>query len=44
MTNKADEKVIETDQIELSADGKTLTITKHIPGHDKPIVMVFDRK
>jgi hypothetical protein len=44
MTNKADGKVIETDQIGLSADRKTLTITKHIPGHDKPIVMVFDRK
>jgi len=44
MTNKADGKVIETDQIGLSADRKTLTITKHIPGHDKPIVMVFKRK
>jgi hypothetical protein len=44
MTNKADGKVIETDQIGLSADRKTLTITKHIPGHDKPIVMVFERK
>jgi hypothetical protein len=44
MTNKANGKVIETDQIGLSADRKTLTITKHIPGHDKPIVMVFERK
>jgi len=44
MTDKADGKVIETDQIGLSADRKTLTITKHIPGHDKPIVMVFERK
>jgi hypothetical protein len=44
MTNKADGKVIETDDIGLSADRKTLTITKHIPGHDKPIVMVFERK
>ena len=44
MTNKADGKVIETDEIGLSADLKTLTITKHIPGHDKPIVMVFERK
>jgi hypothetical protein len=44
MTHKADGKVIETDQIGLSADRKTLTITKHIPGHDKPIVMVFGRK
>ena len=44
MTNKANGKVIETDQIGLSADRKTLTIRKHIPGHDKPIVMVFERK
>jgi hypothetical protein len=43
-TVKADGKVIETDEIGLSADQKTLTITKHIPGHDKLIVMVFERK
>ncbi len=43
-TVKASGKVIETDEIGLSADQKTLTITKHIPGHDKPIVMVFERE
>lgn len=43
-TAKLNGKVIETDEIGLSPDGKTLTITKHIPGHEKPIVMVFDRK
>ena len=43
-TVKANGKVIETDELGLSADRKTLTITKHIPGHDKPIVMVFERK
>ena len=43
-TVKSNGKVIETDEIGLSADQKTLTITKHIPGHDKPIVMVFERK
>jgi hypothetical protein len=43
-TVKLNGKVIETDEIGLSADRKTLTITKHIPGHDKPIVMVFERK
>ena len=43
-TVKANGKVLETDEIGLSADRKTLTITKHIPGHDKPIVMVFERK
>lgn len=36
--------MIETDEIGLSGDQKSLTITKHIPGHDKPIVMVFERK
>lgn len=44
MTIKAHGKVIETDEIGLSADQKNLTFTKHIPGHDKPIVMVFERK
>jgi hypothetical protein len=44
MTAKANGKVIETDEIALSPDRRTLTITKHIPGHDKPIVMVFERK
>ncbi|KAA6465250.1 hypothetical protein DYQ86_04715 [Acidobacteria bacterium AB60] len=43
-TIKANRKVIETDEIGLSADQKTLTITKHIPRHAKPIVMVFVRK
>lgn len=43
-TVKANGKVIETDDIGLSADLKTLTITKHIPGHDKLILMVFERK
>jgi hypothetical protein len=44
VTNKANGKVMETDEIGLSADLKTLTITKHIPARDKPIVMVFERK
>ena len=43
-TVKANGKVIETDDIGLSADLKTLTITKHIPGHDKLILMVFEQK
>jgi hypothetical protein len=44
MTNRADGKVIETEEIGLSSDHKTLTITRHITGHDKAIVMVFDRQ
>jgi hypothetical protein len=44
MTDKADGKVTDTEEIELSADLKTLTITMHIAGRDKPNVMVFERK
>ena len=44
ITGKANGKVTDTEDIELSADLKTLTITKHIPGRDKPNVMVFERK
>jgi hypothetical protein len=44
ITDKADGKVTETEEIELSADLKTLTITVHIAGRDKPNVMVFERK
>jgi hypothetical protein len=44
ITDKADGKVTDTEDIGLSADLKTLTITVHFPGRDKPIVMVFERK
>lgn len=44
MTDKAGGKVRATEQIELSADLKTLTITAHIVGRDKPNVMVFERQ
>jgi hypothetical protein len=44
LTDKAGGKVRATEQIELSSDLKTLTITVHIPGRDKPNVMVFDRE
>jgi hypothetical protein len=43
-TVKSNGKVIESDEIGISADRKILTITKHIPGHDRPVVMVFERK
>jgi hypothetical protein len=36
--------VTDTEEIGLSADLKTLTITVHVPGRDKPNVMVFERK
>jgi hypothetical protein len=44
VTNKRDGKTIATEQIELSPDLKTLTMTVHQPGNDKPNVLVFDRK
>ncbi len=44
ITDKAGGKVTDTEEIELSADLKTLTITVHIAGRDKPNVMVFERK
>jgi hypothetical protein len=44
MTDKSDGKVRDTEEIGLSADLKTLTITVHFPGREKPNVMVFERK
>jgi hypothetical protein len=44
ITDKAGGKVTDTEEIELSADLKTLTITAHIAGRDKSDVMVFERK
>jgi hypothetical protein len=44
MTDKRGGKVIDTRQIKVSPDGKTLTMTVHAPGREKPNVMVFDRE
>ena len=44
ITDKTDGKVTDTEDIGLSDDLKTLTITVHVPGRDKPIVMVFERR
>jgi hypothetical protein len=43
ITDKANGKVTDTQTIGLSADRKTLTLTTHVPGSDKPTVMVFER-
>lgn len=43
-TDKASGKVTDTEEIGLSDDLKTLTITVHVAGRDKPNVMVFERK
>ena len=44
MTDKINGKVRDTQQVELSPDGKTLTMTVSIPGRSKPNIMVFDRE
>ncbi len=44
ITDKAEGKVTGTEEIGLSGDLKTLTITMHFADRDKPNVMVFDRK
>jgi hypothetical protein len=44
MTDKMNGKLFDTQQIELSPDHQTLTITTSIPGQSKPNVMVFDRE
>jgi hypothetical protein len=44
ITDKADGKVRDTEELKLSADRKTLTMTVHFTGREKPNVMVFERK
>jgi hypothetical protein len=44
LTDKIDGKVLDTQQVEVSPDGKTLTITTRIPGQAKPKIQVFDRQ
>ena len=44
ITDKARGKVTDTEEVALSADLKTLTMTVHVAGSEKPLVMVFDRK
>jgi len=44
MTDKINGKVLDTRQIELSSDVKTLTMTVHIVGRSEPNILVFDRQ
>ena len=44
MTDKMNGKLFDTVKIELSPDGKTLTMTTTIPGRTKPNIQVFDRE
>jgi hypothetical protein len=44
MTDKQGGKIVDTQEIKISPDGKRLTMTVHATGRDKPNVMVFDRE
>lgn len=44
LTGKLNGKVGRTRDINLSSDGKTLTITVHTPGQRAPNILVFDRQ
>jgi hypothetical protein len=44
ITDKHDGKVTDTEEIALSTDLKTLSITVHIAGRDRPNVLMFERK
>jgi hypothetical protein len=44
MKDKAGEKVMDTQEITLSADGKVLTMTMNAPGRSESDVLVFDRE
>lgn len=44
LTDKIKGKVVGSEQIELSSDLKTLTITMHPPGRSEPNILVFERQ
>jgi hypothetical protein len=44
MTDKTGGNVIDTWEIRISPDGKTLTLTIHAPGRSEPDVLVLDRE
>jgi hypothetical protein len=43
MTDKISGKVRDTQEISISPDGNTLTVTVHVPGWSEPNIQVFDR-
>jgi hypothetical protein len=44
ITDKMNGKLFDTQNLELSPDSKTLTITTTVPGRTKPNIQVFDRE
>lgn len=44
MTDKVKAKVVDTAEMKVSDDGKTLTVTVHNAGVEKPLTFVYDRQ
>jgi hypothetical protein len=44
LTGKFNGKVTNTQEIKLSSDGKTLTMTVHATGRTEPNILVFERQ
>jgi hypothetical protein len=44
ITDKVKDKRIDTQRVEVSPDGRTLTLTISIPNREKPQIQVFDRE
>jgi hypothetical protein len=44
MTNKVNGKITQTQEMKLSSDLKTLTITVHVASRTKPDILVFERQ
>jgi hypothetical protein len=44
ITDKVKDKHIDTQRMEVSPDGRTLTVTVFIPNREKPQIQVFDRE
>jgi hypothetical protein len=44
VTDKSNGKVAGTEEIQLSSDGKTLTMTVHAAGRSEPNILVFERQ
>lgn len=44
LSDKIGGKVVDTQEIVVSEDGKTLTMTVHVPGRSEPNVLLFERE
>ena len=44
MTDKINGKIMDTQEIEISSDLKTLTMTVHTVGRSEPNILVFERQ